>query len=299
MNSIGYLIRQGIRNTINNGVMSLASVGVLFSCLLLIGSSVLVSLNLNNIISDIEHQNEIVVFLNDDISEEQTDNISEFLSNKDFIDVFEFITKDEALEKHINITGNNKSLFESLKDDNPLPDTYNIVLSDLSEIEDFIEELENFDGVEKVNAPVEVANMIVSIKHTIGIAGIVVVFVLLLVSLVIISNTIKLTIYNRKKEINIMKFVGASDIFIKLPFVVEGIFIGLMSAVLSYLVLWQGYNYLILKMSEVDLQWVSNIYNNIILFKDYNLYILAGFSVVGLFIGLLGSSFFVRKYLKV
>lgn len=299
MNSIGYLIKQGIKNIIINGVMSLACIGVLFSCLLLIGSSVLLTLNLNNIVADVENQNEIVIFLDDNASEFQIENISKFLNDNDVVDVFDFINKDEALKKHIEITGNNESLFESLKDDNPLPDTYNIVLKDLSEIDDFIDDLSNLDGVEKVNAPVEVAKMIVSIKNIVNMSGIAIVCVLLFVSLIIISNTIKLTIYNRKKEINIMKFVGASDFFIKLPFLVEALSIGFLSAILAYCVLWQGYDYLISKISEIDLQWIKSIYSNVILFKDYNLYILAGFLSIGLFVGAVGSLFFVKKYVKV
>ena len=299
MNSIAYLIKQGFKNTIRNGVMSLASIGVLFSCLLLIGTSVLISLNLNNVISDIERQNELVVFLYEDVNEEQIDEINDMLANFDFIDTFEFVDKDEALEKHINMTGADRALFESLKDDNPLPDTYNIVLSDLSKMSNLISKLESTDGVEKVNAPVEIAKMIVSIKHTINISGVIIVSILFLVSLVIISNTIKLTIYSRRKEINIMKFVGASDLFIQLPFIVEGTTIGMISAVLSHLTLWFSYNYLISKMSTIKLQWVINLYNNMISFSEYNLYILAGFLGIGFFIGMIGSLFFVKKYLRV
>ena len=297
MNSIAYLIKQGFKNTIRNGVMSLASIGVLFSCLLLIGTSVLISLNLNNVISDIERQNELVVFLY--VNEEQIDEINDMLANFDFIDTFEFVDKDEALEKHINMTGADRALFESLKDDNPLPDTYNIVLSDLSKMSNLISKLESTDCVEKVNAPVEIAKMIVSIKHTINISGVIIVSILFLVSLVIISNTIKLTIYSRRKEINIMKFVGASDLFIQLPFIVEGTTIGMISAVLSHLTLWFSYNYLISKMSTIKLQWVINLYNNMISFSEYNLCILAGFLGIGFFIGMIGSLFFVKKYLRV
>lgn len=299
MSSIGYLIKQGLKSTLKNSVMSFASIGVLLSCLLLIGMSVLFSLNINKVISDIERQNEIVVFLDDDVSEEQINDISEFLSELDVVETFDFINKNDALEKHIKFIGADSSLFDSLQEDNPLPDTYNVVLSDLSEIETCVKKIELLDGVNKVNAPVEVSKMIVSIKHAISIASVVIVAILLLVSLVIISNTIKLTIYSRRKEINIMKFVGASDFFIKLPFIVEGMFIGVTSAILAYVTLWIGYSYLVSKMTTINLQWVINLHNSMIPFYDYNLYILSGFLFIGVFIGIIGSSVFARKYLRV
>lgn len=299
MNSIGYLIKQGVKNVFKNSIMSLASIGVLFSCLLLIGAASLLSLNLNQVISSIEHQNELVVFLNEDVSEYQIDNISQFLNNLKAIDTVEFIDKDEALKNYIETTGNDSTLYDSLKNDNPLPNTYNVVLSDLSILDKYVSQIESLDGVEKVNAPIEIAKMIVSIKHAINIAGVVIVGILFSVALVIISNTIKLTIYSRRKEINIMKFVGASDFFIKLPFVVEGILIGIISAFLSHIVLWFSYNYLVSKMSEINMQWIINLHNNMISFSSYNLIILGCFVTIGAFIGILGSSFFVRKYLKV
>lgn len=299
MNSIGYLIKQGVKNVFKNSIMSLASIGVLFSCLLLIGAASLLSLNLNQVISSIEHQNELVVFLNEDVSEYQIDDISQFLNNLKAIDTVEFIDKDEALKNYIETTGNDSTLYDSLKNDNPLPNTYNVVLSDLSILDKYVSQIEALDGVEKVNAPIEIAKMIVSIKHAINIAGIVIVGILFSVALVIISNTIKLTIYSRRKEINIMKFVGASDFFIKLPFVVEGILIGIISAFLSHIVLWFSYNYLVSKMSEINMQWIINLHNNMISFSSYNLIILGCFVTIGAFIGILGSSFFVRKYLKV
>ncbi len=294
-----YLVKQGVKNALNNGVMSLASVGVLFSCLLLIGVSVLFSLNVDNIISEIEHQNEIVVFLDEDVTEDEIERVFDFLSSVAFVDTHEFINKDEALDNYINTVGGNAELFETLKDDNPLCDTFVVVLSDLSKMDDFIASVEKLNGVEKVNAPVEVAKMIVSIKSVVHVAGMAIVLVLFLVALVIISNTIKLTIYSRRKEINIMKFVGASDLFIKLPFVIEGVFIGVVSAILSYIVLWVGYSYLISKMSSINLQWVINLHNNVICFSDYSLHILFGFLLIGSLVGILGSSFFTRKYLRV
>lgn len=299
MNSIGYLIKQGVKNVFKNSIMSLASIGVLFSCLLLIGAASLLSLNLNQVISSIEHQNELVVFLNEDVSEYQIDDISRFLNNLNAIDTAEFIGKDEALKNYIETTGNDSTLYDSLKNDNPLPNTYNVVLSDLSVLDKYVSQIESLDGVEKVNAPIEIAKMIVSIKHTINIAGVVIVGILFAVALVIISNTIKLTIYSRRKEINIMKFVGASDFFIKLPFIVEGILIGVISAFLSHIVLWFSYNYLVSKMAEINMQWIINLHNNMISFSSYNLIILGCFVSIGAFIGILGSSFFVRKYLRV
>ena len=298
-NSVGYLIKQGIKNTFRNSVMSLASVGVLFSCLLLIGVSVLLSLNIDNIISEIEHQNELVVFLDENVSDDEVDDISFFLSNVDYVETFEFVNKDEALDNYIDSIGSDPELFETLKDDNPLLDTFVVVLSDLSEIDDFVGSLEELEGVEKVNAPLEVAKMIVNIKNVVHIAGISIVSVLFLVALVIISNTIKITIYSRRKEINIMKFVGASDFFIKLPFVVEGVFIGTVSAILSYLTLWVSYDYLVSKIADVNLQWVVSLYNNLIPFSKYSFYIFSGFLLVGSLIGVIGSCVFTKKYLRV
>jgi cell division transport system permease protein len=299
LNNLGYLMKQGCRNFWNNKLMSFASIGVLLSCLILMGAAGMFSVNMNKIASQIEKQNEIVVFLDDDVSEEQIADISSFLGDHENVELFKYVSKDEALQNQIDSMDDGQALFEGLRDDNPLPDTYSVVLKDLATIDRIIDEIRDLDGVCKVNAPIEIAKMIVSIKHTINIAGVVMVGILLLVSMVIISNTVKITIFSRRKEINIMKFVGATDLFIKTPFLVEGLLIGITAALISHGVVWASYDYLISLMENVDLEWVKNLHNNIIPFAEYNFYVLAGFLGVGCFVGLLGSTVFVRKYLRV
>ena len=155
------------------------------------------------------------------------------------------------------------------------------------------------EGIESVKAPNEVADILTSIKHAVAAGGFFIVALLIAVSLVIIANTIKVTVFNRRKEISIMKFVGATDLFIRLPFFVEGFLLGLLSALVAFGLLWVGYDYLLQMIAENPSSWIQQAYQSLLPFKEMALRLLGWFAGGGIGVGVFGSMFFVNRYLKV
>lgn len=298
--SFGYLVKEGARNIYANRLMSLASIGVLVACLLLIGAAALFSLNVNKAVGVMEAQNEVVVFLNDDIDDTAIAEIDKSLrANSNVFDVA-FITREQGLTELLGTMGEDGVLLEDFYDDNPLPNSYRIKIKDLSILQQTVDEVAAIYGVEKVNAQFEVASTLTGIKHGVYIGGSAIVLILATVSLIIIGNTIKITVFNRRKEINIMKFVGATDSFIRLPFFIEGLILGLLSASVAYFILWGAYSYAFNAAAVGDAStWLNLLLSNMIRFDDVALQLFLGFVATGVVVGVGGSMVFVRKHLKV
>lgn len=297
--SFGYLVKEGARNIYANRLMSLASIGVLVACLLLIGAAALFSLNVNNAVGVMEAQNEVVVFISDDVSDTDIAEIDKALNNNSNLFDVKFITRDDGLSELLGTMGDDATLLEDFYDDNPLPNSYRIRIKDLSLIKNTVDEISALYGVEKVNASYEVADTLTTIKNGVYIGGAAIVLILGMVSLIIIGNTIKITVFNRRKEINIMKLVGATDSFIRLPFFIEGLLLGLISASIAYCLLWGGYEYAFSYAASDGTSWLSLVLSNIVKFEDVALELFALFSAMGITVGVGGSMIFVRKHLKV
>jgi len=300
LHNFTYLLKEGARNVVSNKLMSLASIGVLMACLLLIGSATLFSLNVNSIVRYVEQQNEVVAFLEEDLTREDVQVLELTLGQMDNILETTYISKDAALEQQkADIGPEFEGLLDGLEDDNPLLDRFILRVGDPSRIENTVAAIRATDGILKVNAATEVSYILAGLKRAVTVAGMTIVAILVVVSVVIITNTIKLTVFSRRKEINIMKYVGATDLFIRMPFLVEGMLIGLLAATLAFLMLGYGYTYL--------LEWIGKNYavqlpiviDNAIDFWEFAPQLLAGFAGLGVFIGVVGSGVFVRKYLKV
>ena len=297
--SFSYLIKEGARNIWVNRMMSLASIGILVSCMLLIGSAILLSINLNGMVSYVENQNEMVAFLEDSADDVTVSAVEAALNSNDNVDSFAFVSREEALERYSEIVPD--SLLENLEQDKEevFPLSFRITLKDLSLIDETTAQIESIPGIMRVNAPTNVAETVTGIKRAVYICGSGIVIILLAVTLIIIANTIKVTVFNRRKEINIMKFVGATDRFIRMPFVVEGILLGVISACIAYLLLWGGYTYLINYVQTQASATLSVFLKNLVPFSQVAKQLLASFAVGGIAIGVFGSMIFVRKHLKV
>ena len=297
--SFSYLIKEGARNIWVNRMMSLASIGILVSCMLLIGSAILLSINLNGMVSYVENQNEMVAFLEDSADDVTVSAVEAALNSNDNVDSFASVSREEALERYSEIVPD--SLLENLEQDKEevFPLSFRITLKDLSLIDETTAQIESIPGIMRVNAPTNVAETVTGIKRAVYICGSGIVIILLAVTLIIIANTIKVTVFNRRKEINIMKFVGATDRFIRMPFVVEGILLGVISACIAYLLLWGGYTYLINYVQTQASATLSAFLKNLVPFSQVAKQLLASFAVGGIAIGVFGSMIFVRKHLKV
>lgn len=298
--SLGYLLAEGGRNIKANRQMSMASIGILVACMLLIGASVLFSLNVNAIMGYVEGLNEMVVFVADDADQATVDELDQSLRADRNVNAFTFISKSDALKLQMELMEDAAALLQGLEgDENPLPASFRVTLSDLSELDATVRRLSMLPGVDYISAPTDIATTLVDINHGVSIAGAFIVAILGAVSIIIISNTIKVTVFNRRKEISIMKYVGATDAFIRIPFLVEGIIIGLTSALLAYCFLWISYGYFIDWISQSSSSWLMIVYGQLIPFEDVSLTILAGFTSAGGAFGVLGSLFFVNRYLRV
>jgi len=298
LHNIAYLIKEGFKNVARNRLMSFACIGVLVACMLLIGGAVMISLNVNSMVDFVEDQNEFVVVLEDWMTGSDIVAMDEILAGFENIASFEFLSRHESLEELIYEAGDAGWLYEEMRGaENPLPDRYIISVSDIAYMRDTVARLQAVRGVEHVNYAGEISDILVTVRRAIAYAGLVVVGILIAVSLVIITNNIKLTIFARRKEISIMKYVGATDAFIRMPFLVEGVIIGLLSAILAFLILGFGYTYM--------LGWIEEQFGGGQLFErvvDFWLiapYIFGAFAGLGVFVGLVGSGSYVRRYLKV
>lgn len=298
--SLGYLIKEGARNVYQNRMMSFASIGVLVACLLLIGSSILFSVNIANVIGFVESQNEVVAFVSDDISDFDISNVERRIYEVENISEVVFVSSADALEEYKVDFGEKAYLLEGLEgEENTFPNAFRIRVSDVSNLSTTVAKLQATQGIMQVNAPTDIAHTITNIKQAVNIGGFAIVFILIIVSLVIIANTIKITVYNRRKEINIMKFVGATDIFIRLPFIIEGLLLGLIAALLSYLLLWGGYTYLIEWITQNSSTWIQSAAGYMLSFNEISYEMLIGFCAAGIGVGTIGSMIFVRKHLRV
>ena len=300
--SFGYLIKEGARSLYANRLISFASIGTLVACMLLIGASMLFSMNVNEIVGYVEQINEMVAYVEDGVDEAGLEEIEASLELIDNIDMSRsiYVDKETALQEQKELLGDNASLLEGLEgDENPLPNSFRLKLRDLSQTASTEMQVDAIEGIESVRAPSEVAEILTSIRHAVSAGGMFIVALLIAVSLVIIANTIKVTVFNRRKEISIMKYVGATDTFIRLPFFVEGFLLGLISAMVAFGLLWVGYDSLLRLVAQNPSAWIQQASQSLLPFQEMALRLFIWFAAGGIGVGVFGSMFFVNKYLKV
>lgn len=298
--SIRYLLTEGGNNIKANRQMSIASIGVLIACMLLMGIAVLFTININSMMGFIENNNEVVVFIEGDASNSKIQTLGEKLKNDSNIFDCVYVSKEDALQAQMALMAEAASLLEGLSgSENPLPDSYTIKIKDLALIEQTLARIEAMDDVDYASAPTEIAKTLVDIKNGIMIGGVFIVAILGVVSIIIIANTIKVTIFNRRKEISIMKCVGATDAFIRIPYLIEGMIIGSIASLFSFGFLWGGYEYSLSTLQSNPTSWSVLIADYLIPFNQISVNMFVGFTTTGVTFGLLGSLFFVNRYLQV
>ena len=295
-----YLVKQGFLNFKENRLMSFASIGVVVSCLIIVGICGLLAININNFANFLGSQNELVVYIYDDATQDEIDAIDSFIKSNENIATYNFVSKEEALEEQMGYLGEYGELLESYQgDENPLPASFRCTVKNLSAIQQTSDELSVLDGVELLSTPTELASVLITLKNAAFYGGFGVLAILVFVSIVVISNTIRLTVFARRKEIGIMKFVGATNGFIRLPFIVEGVIIGTIAAVVTFGVLSGGYWYLLHYLTTTATGWLAMVSTVLITYADIWYYMLAIFLGFGWFIGAVGSAISMKRYLKV
>ncbi len=302
ISSFLYLAKQGLVPGKGNRFMSFASIVVLASCLIITGIAVLLSTNLNSMVESMGEQNEIIVFLQDDLTQEQVDAFGVALSNLPNINYDEtvYTSKEQALEEQISYMGDMGLLLEGYKvENNPFPASFRVKIFELESLEDTTEKISEIPGIDYISSPTDIVNVILGVDRTVTIGGWGLVGVLAMVSLVVISNTIRLTVFARRKEINIMKYVGATNTFIRFPFFVEGVFIGLIASLSAFGIISGAYLLLLDNINTTGLAFLSLLMPSIVPYGDVAIILLLGFVIGGVLVGVIGSQISVSKHLKV
>lgn len=289
MKGFGYLAKEGLKNVWNNRIMSIASVCVLVSCLVLTGAAALFSINVAQVVESVGDSNETTVYLKSDISQLEAVYIGKDIEKLDNVVSTTFFSKEEALEQYKDELGD--ELFAQIEDRNTLPDAFVVVMEDLSLYDETVAEIKSIDGVDSINDHRELAKKLTEISNLINIICVGVVSALMIISIFIIANTIRATMYSRRFEISIMKSVGATDSFVRMPFLIEGVVIGILSAVVSTGAISLLYESV---MSAIT----SMIPFSYIPLSSVLLYVAAAFALAGIVVGFFGSFISIRKYLK-
>ena len=293
LHNAGYLFREGIKSMWKNRTMSIASIAVLIACLLLTGVAAALTVNLSAMMATIEGNNTITVFLEDDLPSLTAVKVGEDIRTIDNIAECTFVPKDVGLSDMMQSLGGDGMLFNSLQGtENPLPDAYKISLADLSKYDETINAIKAVEGVDRISNYKDIADKLSNLDRLVRYCSVALVAVLGVVSLFIISNTVKVTMFSRRMEIIIMKSVGATNGFVRIPFIVEGLMIGVFSGLISATVLYFAYD----KAMEV----VYNIapFLTIVDIKPYAGLLYLAYIVVGMLFGMLGGVISIGKYLK-
>lgn len=301
ISTVGYSAKQGVKNIGRNKMFSLASIATMAACIFMFGLFFSIIMNFQYIVHKAEESVAITVFFEEDTTEMQIDNIGKRLAELDGVREVNYVSADDAWEKfQKDYFGEDAAeLAEGFKDDNPLStsDNYEVYLNDVSKQAEIVETAESLNGVRKVNKSDVVANTLNSVNKLVWYASVILIGILLAISVFLISNTVTMGISVRREEIAIMKYIGAKDSFVRMPFIIEGVLIGLIGAVIPLAALYFMYN----KAIEFILEKFS-LLNNILDFlpvaEVYKTLLPAGL-LLGIGIGFVGSAFTIRKHLRV
>lgn len=291
INNLRYLLKEGVRGIFLRGFMSFAAVCVTVACLLIIGSFSALLYNVNIKVEEEAENAQILCIIDENFSEAEAKSVGSKINMIPNVKQAVFVSREEALAE---FSAKHEDVFATV-DPQTLRDRFVLILEDNTIMEETVDQLEQVTGVAEVSAPVDLAEGFSSLQYILRIVSGVVISLLLVVSLLIIANTIKLAMYDRKDEIAIMKMVGATNGFIRLPFVVEGMLLGVFSAALAFFTEWALYDALV--------EWMKGVANlelvRFVPFETLLVPLLAVFGAAGLFVGLVGSFSSIRKFLDV
>lgn len=288
-----YFLREGISSIFSHRLMSVAAMSVITACLLLMGSFSLVAVNIDKLLEDIENKNEVVAYVDETLSEEAARAIESDILAIPQIASAEYMTKTEALEKFKEDFGDESGILDGLEERNPLRDRYTVTLHSIHDTQTAADALGKVAGIAKVSARSDISDKIIQVRDVTTVICAVLITILILVSVFIISNTVNLTMFNRREEIAIMKMIGATNGFVRIPFVIEGLLIGIAGASLAMLLQWGVYEYVVASALS-SISFIAAVS-----FADTIWYILAMFYGVGILVGGAGSAITLRKFLKV
>ena len=293
INNIGYLIKEGIRGIFLHGFMSFAAVCITVACLLIVGTFSSIMYNVNIMVEELNQTNEVLVYIDSELPEAEAKSIGTKINRVDNVQQAIFVSREEALDNFLS-DHQGDDAFSGIEASD-LRHRFVVTLEDNALLTQTVEDIEAIDGVVKINAEYELAEGFSTLQNILRVVSVVFIAVLLMVSLLIISNTVKLGMYDRKDEIAIMKMVGATNSFIRLPFMVEGFTLGMIGSGISFGLLWLLYDWARDALESIDTLQLLTLQP----FQDLWMPMLITFVAAGLFVGIVGSWTSIRKFMNV
>jgi len=294
INNLGYLLKEGMRGVFLHGFMSFAAVMVTVACLLIVGSFSVLVYNVNVMVEELNKTNEVLVYVDSSLLDAEAKSVGTKINKIDNVQQSVFVSREEALERFVADHQDESEAFIGVQATD-LRHRFVVTLEDNTLMEQTVAQIQEIPGVANISAEYELAEGFSTLQSVLEIASLAVISILLVVSLLIISNTVKLTMYDRRDEIAIMKMVGATNGFIRLPFVVEGFTLGMVGAGLALGLEWAMYDALVLRIEAIDsLQLFS-----FVPFDELLIPMICVFGAAGLFVGIVGSWTSIRKFLDV
>ena len=294
----GYLIGEGFRNFFKNKKSTAASIIIMCATMFIFGIFFLIGENVNYIIEQVQSEQAMQIFINPEATSEQEQTLKQQITSIEYVNTIEYVSKEDALNSMKSVLGESSALLDPYSgEENPFKASYVITLTDLTKNEEVQRQINELENVAKIEAGNPTVNTLINIANGVKTATGVILILLILISIFIIANTIKLTVHARRKEISIMKYVGATNGFIRWPFMVEGIIIGIVSALISVVVLGFTYNFLADKLVNSSMATLLGL--NLLSFSDMLTMLFTVYIAMGIGIGAIGSAISMKKYLEV
>ena len=295
-NVFSYLIKEGFKSTFKQKKMTSASIIIMCATMFIFGLFFVIGENVNSVITQLESEQGIQIFIDEDATDAEVESLEGQIKSIQGVNKVTFVSKEDALNS-MKTTLGDENLFEGWDEENPFPASYFVTLTDLSLNEQVQNEILKLDNVDEIASENTTINRLRSLANGIQITTIVILALLIIISIFIIAYTIKLTVHARRREISIMKYVGATNNFIRGPFIVEGIIIGVISAIITLIILGLSYNAIMPNIGGSIL--IQEMGLGLLSFSDMFSLVLTVYLVLGVGIGVLGSVISMRKYLKV
>ncbi|MDE6021443.1 MAG: permease-like cell division protein FtsX [Ruminococcus sp.] len=296
---VKYLLGKGIENIWKNRMMAFASFCVLLISLLLVGLSVLVSINISSMIGGVEDKNEVIIYLQENATDMEISELYGALVRMDNVAEAKFYSKEDAFDDMKGNMSDYQMVFDSLGEDNPLLDAYRIRVEDIGRIKDTLAQIDTLEHIESVRAPMDFVNILMELRQILTMVCGVIILALIIISIVIIANTTKASVFARRAEIQIMKYVGANNLFIRIPFFVEGMITGFFAGLVALAVTWLSYDALVELLTHGTNVIAIFGMTSIVRFEDVAIPVIAAYLIAGTFFGALGTVFSTRKHLNV
>jgi cell division transport system permease protein len=296
--NFGFFIREGVGNMFSHGFMSFAAIGITVACLVIMGTFSLVAYNANENLKDLQRENAVLAFVDENLSDEEARGLQSQLEKLPNVTSCTFVSREEARDSYIE-QYDEDDLYSDL-DPQIFRHRYVLKLGNLEQMSQTVQAVQGVEGIVKIRADEDISNGFLTVRNIAGVISITLIAILLIVSVFIISNTIKLTTFDRRDEIAIMKMVGATNSFIRLPFVVEGLVLGLLGGGLAFLAEWGLYSLITSRvMGTVSNSILTESFISLIPFKTLALPVLIVFMAISVLVGVFGGVNAIRNYLKV